>query len=120
MLFRSIWIDPKQDLFVILLTNRINYRNRSVFNQLRRDVSSVASAVFRAPNGDQEVLPTWDTAKSTVDRLRSTCVASQAQPYTIKLVALATTEKRSTSHRHACKKYAKKHRSKWHGRSQRA
>jgi CubicO group peptidase (beta-lactamase class C family) len=115
----SIWIDPKQDLFVILLTNRINYRNTHVFNQFRRDVSTVASAVFRAPDGDQEAFPTWETAKITVDRLRSTCEASQAQPYSI-MLALATPEKHSTAYRHAAKKHAKKHRSKWYGRSRRA
>jgi CubicO group peptidase (beta-lactamase class C family) len=114
----SIWIDPKQDLFVILLTNRIDYRNPHVFNQFRRDVSAVASAVFRAPDGDQETLPSWETAKITVDRLRSTCEASQAQPYSIKL-ALATPERRLTAHRHTGKKHAKRHRGKWYGRSHR-
>jgi len=116
----SIWIDPQQDLFVILLTNRINYRNRKVFSQFRRDVSSVASAVFRSPDGDQEALPTWDTAKSTVDQLRSTCEASQAQPYTIMLAMAAPVEKHYRAHRHAVKKHSKKHRSKSHVRSQRA
>ncbi|HJV36752.1 serine hydrolase domain-containing protein [Geomonas sp.] len=40
----SIWIDPKQDLFVILLTRRVNYRDTHDFNKLRRDVSTVAAA----------------------------------------------------------------------------
>jgi CubicO group peptidase (beta-lactamase class C family) len=112
----SIWIDPKQDLFVILLTNRINYRNTNVFNQFRRDVSTVASAVYRAPDGDQEALPNWERAKINVDRLRSTCESSQAQPYGFKL-ALATTERHSWAHRHAGKKHAKKHRHKWLARA---
>jgi CubicO group peptidase (beta-lactamase class C family) len=43
----SIWIDPQQDLFVVLLTRRTNYRQPSRFNQLRRDVSTLASADFR-------------------------------------------------------------------------
>jgi CubicO group peptidase (beta-lactamase class C family) len=116
----SIWIDPKQDLFVILLTNRINYRNPHIFNQFRRDVSTVASALFRAPGGDQEALPTWETAKIAVDRLRSTCEASQAQPYSIKLVAAATVVRYSTTHRHAARKHARKHRGKWNGRVRRA
>jgi len=107
----SIWIDPKQDLFVILLTNRINYRNPHVFNQFRRDVSTVASALFRAPDGDLDALPTWETAKITVDRLRSTCESSQDQPYSIKL-ALATYEKHSRTHHHAGKMNAKRHRIK--------
>ncbi|MBT1072752.1 serine hydrolase domain-containing protein [Pelotalea chapellei] len=46
----SIWIDPAQDLFVILLTNRLNYRETSVFNQLRRNVSTLASASFSLGN----------------------------------------------------------------------
>ncbi|HEX2768280.1 MAG TPA: serine hydrolase [Geobacteraceae bacterium] len=116
----SIWMDPKQDLFVILLTNRINYRNTHVFNQFRRDVSTVASALFRAPDGDQGASPTWETAKIVVDQLRSTCEASQAQPYSIKLVAAATLERYSTAHRHAARKHARKHRGKWNGRIRRA
>ena len=43
----SIWIDPHQDLFVILLTTRLNYRDTGIFNQLRRDISTVAAANFR-------------------------------------------------------------------------
>lgn len=42
----SIWIDPSQDLFVILLTTRLNYRDNGIFNQLRRDISTAASANF--------------------------------------------------------------------------
>jgi CubicO group peptidase (beta-lactamase class C family) len=121
----SIWIDPQQDLFVILLTNRVNYRNTHVFNQFRRDVSSVASAVFRAPDGDQETLSAWDAAKTKVDLLRSTCEADQAQPYSIRLAA-ATAKEHSMARRHACKKHShtckkhtKRHRDKWHGRSRR-
>jgi CubicO group peptidase (beta-lactamase class C family) len=112
----SIWIDPEQDLFVILLTNRINYRNTHVFNQFRRDVSTVASAVFRSQNGDQEILPSWETAKITVDRLRSTCEANQAQPYSI-MLAMVTPERHSRTHRHAGKKHCKRHRTKCVARS---
>lgn len=42
----SIWIDPQQDLFVILLTRRLDYRDVRDFNQLRRDVSTIAAADF--------------------------------------------------------------------------
>lgn len=115
----SIWIDPKQDLFVILLTNRINYRNTHVFNQFRRDVSTVASAVFRAPDGDHETFPTWDTAKTTVDRLRSTCESSPSQPYGIRLAA-TTHAKHCRAHRHAVRKHSVRHRCKRSGRGQRA
>jgi CubicO group peptidase (beta-lactamase class C family) len=98
----SIWIDPKQDLFVILLTNRVNYRNPRVLNQFRRDVSTVASALFRAPDGDLDALLNREAAKSAVDRLRRSCEAGQDQPYDIK-VALATYEKHSRAHYHAGK-----------------
>jgi CubicO group peptidase (beta-lactamase class C family) len=43
----SIWIDPNQDLFVILLTARRNYRDTGILNRLRRDISTVAAANFR-------------------------------------------------------------------------
>lgn len=43
----SIWIDPRQDLFVILLTTRLNYRDTRIFNKLRRDISTAAAANFR-------------------------------------------------------------------------
>ena len=49
----SIWIDPKQDLFVIVLTNRLNYRNVRQFNQLRSDISTIAVAEFRKPVDNQ-------------------------------------------------------------------
>ena len=51
----SIWIDPEQDLFVILLTRRVDYRNVKNFNQLRRDVSTYAAADFQFPGGDVDV-----------------------------------------------------------------
>ena len=38
----SLWIDPKRDIFVILLTIRLDYENVRLFNQLRRDVSTLA------------------------------------------------------------------------------
>ncbi|HBA86418.1 MAG TPA: serine hydrolase [Geobacter sp.] len=44
----SIWIDPQNDIFVILLTRRMDYRNVHDFNQLRRDVSSFAAVDFRS------------------------------------------------------------------------
>lgn len=42
----SIWIDPEKDLFVVLLTVRLNYRDTRLFNQLRRDVSAAAASSF--------------------------------------------------------------------------
>ena len=38
----SLWIDPKRDIFVIVLTTRLDYKNIRLFNQLRRDISTLA------------------------------------------------------------------------------
>lgn len=45
----SIWIDPEQDLYVILLTVRLDYTNVRQFNQLRSDISSLAVSIFSTP-----------------------------------------------------------------------
>lgn len=37
----SLWLDPVNDLFVVLLTSRIDYRNRTAFNRLRSDISTL-------------------------------------------------------------------------------
>ena len=42
----SIWIDPEQDLYVILLTVRLDYTHVRQFNQLRSDISSLAVSIF--------------------------------------------------------------------------
>lgn len=42
----SIWIDPTSDLFVVVLTARLDYNNTHTFNQLRRDISTFAAAGF--------------------------------------------------------------------------
>ncbi len=46
----SVWIDPKRDLFVILLTTRLDYHDKRQFNRLRSDISTLAVAVF-SPSG---------------------------------------------------------------------
>jgi CubicO group peptidase (beta-lactamase class C family) len=38
----SIWIDPEADIFVILLTSRLNYKNTGGFRQLRGELSSLS------------------------------------------------------------------------------
>lgn len=43
----SIWIDPQRDLFVILLTTRLDYRDIRHFNRLRSDISTLVAAAFR-------------------------------------------------------------------------
>ena len=45
----SIWIDPEQDLYVILLTIRLDYTNVRQFNQLRSDISTLSVSIFSTP-----------------------------------------------------------------------
>ena len=45
----SIWIDTEQDLYVLLLTVRLDYANKRQFNQLRSDISSLAVSIFSTP-----------------------------------------------------------------------
>jgi len=51
----SIWIDPEQDLFVILLTIRLDYRDVRQFNKLRSDISTLAVSIFSHPKMDDEL-----------------------------------------------------------------
>lgn len=44
----SIWIDPASDTFVVLLTARLEYRNKKEFNLLRSELSSLAAELFGA------------------------------------------------------------------------
>jgi len=84
----SIWIDPQQDLFVILLTNRINYRDTHNFNQLRRDVSTVASADFKIPGSAQGGAPSWEISRINANLLQAVTQAIQSGPRGHKLAAL--------------------------------
>ena len=59
----SIWIDPQNDRFVILLTRRVNYHDPQSFKQLRRDVSNIASADFNIFGGDRGLEALWEVAK---------------------------------------------------------
>ena len=45
----SVWVDPEADIFVILLTTRLDYRNKSEFSQLRSELSTLAVEAFGAP-----------------------------------------------------------------------
>lgn len=42
----SVWIDPEANLYVVLLTTRLDYRNRRGFNRLRSDISTLAATLF--------------------------------------------------------------------------
>lgn len=66
----SIWIDPEQDLFVILLTNRNNYRDKGMFGQLRSDVSTIAAADFSRTGDNLGILLAAETARDVADPAR--------------------------------------------------
>jgi CubicO group peptidase (beta-lactamase class C family) len=51
----SIWIDPEQDLYVILLTVRLDYTHVRQFNQLRSDISTLAASIFSTPRISVEI-----------------------------------------------------------------
>jgi CubicO group peptidase (beta-lactamase class C family) len=42
----SIWLDPTEDIFVVLLTSRLDYKKTREFNQLRSELSTLAAAIF--------------------------------------------------------------------------
>lgn len=52
----SIWIDPERDLFVILLTVRLDYRDMRQFSMLRSDISTLAASIFSHPRLADEML----------------------------------------------------------------
>lgn len=117
----SIWIDPEQDLFVVLLTNRLNYRNIRRFNQLRSDISTLAAAEF-GKTGDNMRLaaPPKITKINAIPLLtaqRRVPAASRSRG--IRLVAAAS-ETYSKTQRHYGKKSGKYHRRKTYGRTHRA
>ena len=52
----SIWIDPENDLYVILLTIRLDYRDIRHFSMLRSDISTLAASIFSHPRTTDEIL----------------------------------------------------------------
>ncbi len=60
----SIWIDPEQDLYVILLTVRLDYTNVRQFSQLRRDISSLAVSIFSSPKIAEEITNSMKTPET--------------------------------------------------------
>jgi CubicO group peptidase (beta-lactamase class C family) len=120
----SIWIDPKQDLFVILLTTRLNYQDIRQFNQLRSDISTIAVAEFRQP-GDLQQLTALLATHPEITRVparlhhashRGIRVASH---HRIRMVA-ALSEAHSRTHRQYGRKSGKHHHHKSHGLTHRA
>ena len=52
----SVWIDPELDLYVILLTIRLDYSHVHQFNQLRSDISNLAVSIFSTPRITTEII----------------------------------------------------------------
>jgi CubicO group peptidase (beta-lactamase class C family) len=45
----SIWLDPAADLFVVLLTTRLEFRKKAEFSKLRSELSTLAAEAFGMP-----------------------------------------------------------------------
>ncbi|GAB7025001.1 serine hydrolase domain-containing protein [Geotalea toluenoxydans] len=107
----SIWIDPKQDLFVIVLTNRLNYRDTSAFNQLRRDISTIAAASFTVADDLLRLTGPLEVARITAELMRPALatVKPPARKTKVRLLAYAS---QARSHHQPAKKPGKKHRHK--------
>lgn len=116
----SIWIDPKQDLFVILLTTRLDYQDIRQFNQLRSDISTIAVAEFRQPDARQQLTALPELTRVTA-RLHHTAHRGirAASHHRIRMVA-ALSEAHAKSHRQYGKKNGKHHHHKSHGMTHRA
>ena len=115
----SIWIDPKQDLFVILLTNRLNYRDIRVFNQLRSDISTLAAAEFGKSGDIMRLAALPEVTRITATLQQSAPKIVPVASRGIRLVAMAS-EKDTKAPRHYGKKNGKNHRHKASGRTRRA
>lgn len=119
----SIWIDPKQDLFVVVLTNRLNYRDIRMFNQLRSDISTIAVAEFGKPGdnqgGNQRITAIPEIAKTIANLQRKSTRSIPTASRGIRLVAAAS-EAHSKTHRQYSKKSGKNQRRKAYGRTPRA
>lgn len=117
----SIWIDPKQDLFVILLTSRVNYQDIRQFNQLRSNVSTIAVAEFRQPEAREQFAALPDITRVTAKLQRTTARRGMraASHRRIRMVA-SLSEAHGKAHRQYGKKSGKHHRRKSHGMTHRA
>lgn len=74
----SIWIDPAEDLFVIILTNRRDFNRIVSFNRFRRDVSTIAAAEFGALGRDSSSGFT-QRAEGEILRITASCLLRENQ-----------------------------------------
>lgn len=103
---------------MVLLTNRLNYRDKRKFNQLRSDISTIAVAEFRKPVDILSKMAVPEVATMQVNHQRTATQIIPASSHGIRLVA-ELSEVHTKAHRHYSKKIGKKHRRKF-GRSHRA
>ena len=96
----SIWIDPKKDLFVVLLTNRMDYRNVRMFNQLRSDISTIAVAKFLKPEDNQVLATISEVARITADLQRETDPRISITSRNGRLIASVSAEHYKMHHHH--------------------
>ncbi len=115
----SIWIDPKRDLFVVLLTNRLNYQDIRTFNQLRRDISTIAMAEFGKPVDSLQLAAVPKFTRITPVPQQTAPRSVPAVSHGIRQVA-ALSEAHSKAYRQINKRSSKKHRRKSFGRTHRA
>lgn len=115
----SIWIDPKQDLFVVLLTNRLDYRNIRVFNQLRSDISTIAVAAFRKPGDNQVTAPVQERAVMTTAPQRKVVTRSIPAASRSKRLMAAVSGTHHKTYGHSNKKECKNHHRKPNDRTRR-
>lgn len=64
----SVWIDPDADLFVILLTTRLEYHRTAEFSHLRSALSSQAAMTYGLPVSLRELEDVAAGAAGTVNR----------------------------------------------------
>jgi CubicO group peptidase (beta-lactamase class C family) len=117
----SIWIDPEQDLFVVLLTNRLDYRNIRIFNQLRSDISTLAVTEFGKSVDPLRLaaLPKITTISAILQQTPQKRVRTASRARGLRLVASAS-ETYSKTQRHYGKKSGKHRHRKTYGRTHRA
>ncbi|HJV64238.1 MAG TPA: serine hydrolase [Geomonas sp.] len=92
----SIWIDPKQDLFVILLTRRLNYHDTHNFNQLRRDISTVAAADLKGIALPRALAPALEADRVPAELAEA--VSHDIQVYEEDGILVATNIKKESPH----------------------
>ncbi len=108
----SIWIDPGLDLFVVLLTNRLDYKNIRGFNQLRSDISTIAVEEFRRTGDTLRVatIPVIAKIPLTLQRVRLSMRKKPVGRHGVRMASVSQVH--SKSYQRNSKKSGKLHRHK--------